>query len=287
MSAETEEVEEIVIIQDFKQKLDQLIDDLITGTKLLSFSSVKAFRNTPIDFVNYVLQKPEQTDAMFLGTVIHCLVLEPDKFDERYTVMDDTKKVAEIGGGNPRNTNLYKEWKANFLANVKGQVITIKIHEQAKAIANNIMFNRAAHKILSICPQREKYIEWTYKNFGFRGYIDLCGEKVYADLKLVPDASPRKAQRTIIERWMHGQAGMYLTEKGLICPFYIIAFDRKGGVSVHKLHKSLIDHALEEYSMVIDKFNECLLKENFGQSYDFWAESYDGIFVCDKPAYLY
>jgi len=287
MSELVEEIEEVVIIQDFKQKLDQLIDDLMTGKKLLSFSSLKKFRDTPIDFVNYVLQKPEQTEAMFLGTVIHCLVLEPEKFDERYTVMDDTAKVAEIGGGNPRNTNLYKEWKANFLANVKGTVITIKIHEQAKAIANNIMFNRAAKKIISLCPEREKYIEWQYKNFGFRGYIDLNGQKLKADLKLVPDASPRKAQRTIIDRWIYGQAAMYLTEEGVKVPFYIIAFDRKGGVSVHKLDKSLIDHGLEEYETVVDKFNECLIKENFNQSYDFWAESWDGIFVCDKPAYMY
>ena len=287
MAETTEEVEEIVIITDFKQKLDQLIDDLMNGRKLLSFSSLKAFRNTPIDFVNYVLQKPEQTDAMFLGTVIHCLVLEPEKFAERYTVMDDTAKVAEIGGGNPRNTNVYKEWKANFLANAKGKIITIKIHEQAKAITNNIIYNRAASKVLSLCPTREKYIEWQFKNFGFRGYIDLYGEKVMADLKLVPDASPRKAQRTIMERWIYGQASMYLSAEGLIVPFYIIAFDRKGGVSVHKIDKSLIEHGLEEYETVVDKFNECLLKENFNQSFDFWAENYDGIYVCDKPAYLY
>jgi hypothetical protein len=155
-------------------------------------------------------------------------------------------------------------------------------------ISNNILFNRASAKVLSICDgQPEEHIEWSYKNFQFHGYIDKPGTKAMCDLKLVPDASKRKAQRTIIENWYYGQAAMYITAKGLRIPYYIICADRKGGVSVHKIDKSLLDQGLEDYSNIIDKFNDCLFKENFNQSYDFWAESYDGIFVVDKPAYMY
>lgn len=283
-----EEVEEVLIISDRQQKVDQLISDLLDGTKTLSFSSLKAFRNSPADFIDYCFREKKQTDAMLLGTLIHCLVLEPEKFAERYTVMDDTEIMAQLSdSGNPRNTKIYKEWKANFIATCVGDTITLKQAQQAEIIAGNITHNKAAKKILNLCPVREKKITWQYKNFGFTGYYDLGGEKIRADIKKVPDASPRAAQQTIIKMWYHGQAGMYLTAEHIKLPFYIICADAKGGVSVHKIDKSLIDHALEEYSTIVDKFNECLLKENFNQSYDFWAESYDGIYTCDKPAYLY
>ena len=288
MPEQIEETEEVLIIEDRQTKIDQLISDLMGGVKTLSFSSLKAFRNSPADFIDYAFREKKQTDAMLLGTLIHCLVLEPEQFDSRYTVMDDTDIMAELAdSGNPRNTKKYKEWKATFIANCVGETITLKMKQQAEIIAGNITHNRAAKKVLSLCPKREQKIEWQYKNFGFRGYYDLGGEKIRADIKKVPDASPRAAQSTIIKMWYHGQAAMYLTAEGIKLPFYIICADAKGGVSVHKIDKSLIDHALEEYSTLVDKFNECLLKESFNQSYDFWAESYDGIYVCDKPAYMY
>lgn len=287
MSEQIEEVE-VLILEDRQSKIDQLISDLMSGEKTLSFSSLKAFRNSPADFIDYAFREKKQTDAMLLGTLIHCLVLEPEKFSERYTVIDDSEVMAALAdSGNPRNTKIYKEWKANFLATCIGETITLKQQQQAEIIAGNIIHNRAAKKILNLCPKREQKIEWQYKNFGFRGYYDLGGEKIRADIKKVPDASPRAAQATIIKMWYFGQAAMYLTAEGIKLPFYIICADAKGGVSVHKLDKSLIDHALEEYSNLVDKFNECLLKENFNQSYDFWAESYDGIYICDKPAYMY
>lgn len=287
MPEQTEEIE-VLILEDRQSKIDQLISDLMDGVKPLSFSSLKAFKNSPADFIDYVFKEKKTTDAMLLGTLIHCLVLEPDMFEERYAIMDDTDIMNQLAdSGNPRNTKIYKEWKANFLATCIGETITFKMAQQAQIIAGNIIHNRAAKKVLNLCPNREQKIEWQYKNFGFRGYYDLGGEKIRADIKKVPDASPRAAQATIIKMWYHGQAAMYLTAEGVKLPFYIICADAKGGVSVHKIDKSLIEQGLEDYAKLVDKFNECLLKENFNQSYDFWAESYDGIYTCDKPAYMY
>lgn len=292
--SETQENEEVLIIEDRQSKIDQLISDLMSGAKTLSFSSLKAFKNSPSDFIDYCFREKKQTEAMLLGTLIHCLVLEPAEFEKRYTVLDDEAKCIEISGADwqdegkkPRSTKKYKEWKAEFMANCEGEIIPLKAFQQAAIIAGNITHNKAAKKVLSLCPNREVKIEWKYKNFGFKGYYDGGGEKVRCDIKKVPDASPRAAQRTIIQMWYHGQAAMYLTAEKVMLPFYIICADAKGGVSVHKLDKSLIEQGLEDYSDIVDKFNECLLKENFNESYDFWAESYDGIFVCDKPAYMY
>lgn len=63
--------------------------------------------------------------------------------------------------------------------------------------------------------------------------------------------------------------------------------DKNNGVSVHELSDSLIEHAMNEIESLLDKFNECILNDEFNTSFDFWAERFDGIFIADKPAYLY
>jgi hypothetical protein len=216
------------------------------------------------------------------------LVLEPSEFPNRYFVLNDTEKVAEIGGGNPRLTKVYKEWKSEKIAlNPNKECVKNDMFINASVIANNVLYNRASAKVLSLCPESEKEINWEFKNFKFRGFIDKDGNKAMADLKLMKSATPRAAQRTIIDMWYYGQAAMYLRAKGLILPYYVIAVDRHGGVSVHKLHKHLIEQGLEEYERLIDKFNDCMINGNFNQSYDFWADSYDGIFTAEKPAFMY
>lgn len=284
-----DEVQEIVIIENRDQKIERLIADLMSGEKSLSYSAMKAFRESPNDFIEYALREKKQTDAMFLGTVVHCLVLEPEKFAERYMIMDDAEICLQIGGAKPRATTKYKEWKAEFYAACgdKYQVVSSVIYKAAKFIADTVKNNRASRKVLAMCTESEQAIEWEYKNFRFRGFIDKIGEKCIIDLKLVKDAQAKKAQRTIIDMWYHGQAAMYLTAKEIMIPYYIICVDRKGGVSVHKLHKHLIEHGFEEYENLVLKFNECLLKERFDESFDFWAEQWDGIYIADKPAYMY
>lgn len=70
----------------------------------------------------------KKSDAYNFGSAFHCMILEPEKFDERFYVMDDTKICAEIGGAVPRNTTKYKEWKAAELLKLKGRYV-LKLEE--------------------------------------------------------------------------------------------------------------------------------------------------------------
>jgi hypothetical protein len=57
-----------------------IISGLMSGESHLSYSSLKAFKKSPIDFINYKMGKKETTDAMLFGSMLHCLVLEPQDF---------------------------------------------------------------------------------------------------------------------------------------------------------------------------------------------------------------
>ncbi len=265
-----------------------IINSLMSGESWLSYSSLKAFKKSPIDFINYKLGKKETTDAMLFGSMLHCLVLEPNDFDSRYHCLDDTDICNQIGGAKPRATNKYKEWKETALADA-GDKVLVETNDyiSAKIIASNVLHNRASRKILDICWEHEKGIEWEFKNFKFKGFIDGLGIGAICDLKTCQDADPEFFQRDIIKNCYHIQAAMYLYAEGKMQDYYIIAVDRKGGVSVHKLRMELIEQGMKDYNELLDKFNFCILRDAFDQSYDFHSKRFDGIFDMEKPKWMY
>jgi hypothetical protein len=112
------------------------------------------------------------------------------------------------------------------------------------------------------------------------------------DLKMVPDAEPKKAQRTIAQMWYYGQAAMYLhgnSKEPVKEPknYHVVCADKMGGVSVHTLKEALIKHGMEEYTHFVSKFNECIIKEAWDQSHDFFSLRWDGLFDMAKAAWMY
>lgn len=287
--AEIEEEEQVIVaIPDRQSKVESLISRLMTHETHLSYSALKCFKDSPTDFIQYKFREKKQTDAMLFGILVHCLILEPGTFKERYCIMDDRDICVNIGGAKPRGTNKYKEWKELFVYENEGKtIVSIEDYNIANLVANNVKHNRASAKVLGMCPIHELSVTWEYKNFVFKGFIDGKGEKAVFDIKTCKDANTKKFQRDAISMSYYLQAAMYLTAIGQKLPYYIIAVDKKGGVSVHRLHKHLIEHGLEEYERLCDQFNRCIISDGFDQSYDFWSEQYDGIHVLDKPAYLY
>jgi hypothetical protein len=63
----------------------------------------------------YYERGQKDTEAFLFGRAAHCLLLEPDAFNNRFYAVDDTEKCLEIGGKVPRNTKIYKEWMAGIM----------------------------------------------------------------------------------------------------------------------------------------------------------------------------
>jgi hypothetical protein len=265
----------------------EIIGKLMDKEDCLSYSSLCAFIDSPKTFIDYKLGKKEQTDAMLYGAMLHCLILEPHDFFNRYFCIDDTDKCEEIGGAKPRATKAYKEWHSGMTANAgKKTIIKPGEYEHAKIVAENVLHNRASRKVLSMAKNHEQKVEWEYINFKFKGFID--GEdEVIIDIKSMADACKKKAQREIVDNKHYLQAAMYLTARGVDKDYYIIAVDKKGGVSVHLLNKQLIAQGKQEYKFYVNKFNECILDDAWNQSYDFYADRWDGIYTAEKPGWMY
>lgn len=277
-----------VQVSSRQEQIDTIVHRLMAHEDHLSYSSISCFKNSPRKFIDYKLGIKEETDSMLYGSMLHCLVLEPDDFFNRYHIIEDLDICNQIGGAKPRATKVYKEWYQAAIAEAgEKQIVETNDYHAARIAAENVRHNRASAKILNMVIEREKPIDWEFKNFKFKGFIDGNGEKIIFDLKTCTDASPDKFQREIIQRGYYMQGAMYLCGLGQVKDYYIIALDRKNGVSVHKLESKLIEHGANEYNKVLDKFNHCILTDAFDQSHDFWSDRWDGTFMCEKPGYLY
>lgn len=269
-------------------RVEQIVQRLMAQDDHLSYSSLSAFKDSPKSFIDYKLGDKVETDAMRYGAMLHCLILEPQDFENRYYILDDTAVCSQIGGAKPRATNAYKEWRAGVQEEAAGKIIVEPDEYQtAQITAANVHHNRASRKILNMCPLREQPVDWEYLNFKFKGYKDGEGEKAIFDLKVMPDANPKRVDREIIDRWLYVQAAMYCYGSGGYKPYYIIAVDKKNGVCVKELHQKLVEQGIGEYDQYVKLFNQCILDEAWDQSYDFYSERFDGIHVCEKPAWLY
>ena len=87
----------------------------MTEKEVIIRSSIIRAALTDEGLVPWYLQggKLEQTESMLIGSVSHCLILEPEKFDEIYAVVDTQRKgtkewkLAEKSEKIPIKRNLY------------------------------------------------------------------------------------------------------------------------------------------------------------------------------------
>ena len=83
----------------------------------LSYSSLKEFAKSPNHFIQYIERKFEASDAMIFGSAVHCAILEPDEFHNRYFVLDESEIMEELKDAkSPRATKAYKQWKMDEMS---------------------------------------------------------------------------------------------------------------------------------------------------------------------------
>jgi hypothetical protein len=273
-----------------------ILEAIIHQQDHLSFSSLNAFRRSPLDFIRYKLGIREETEAMVYGSMVHTLILQPKLFDSKYLIKDDFAICQDIGGAKPRATNRYKEWFANWEASAGDRIIVDQEdYLLAQSIATATRLNRASAKVL-YGPEGEDGecevgIEGEYLNFRFRGFIDKLFPKYAVDIKTCADAEKKKFQRTILDKGYYIQSAIYK----LLCPqieeFYFIAVYKMGGISVHRIEKGLMRQGIADFRELCKLFNHCYITEGFDRSFDFFAETrenkWDGIFDCERGYGMY
>ena len=202
-------------------------------------------------------KKRTETEAMKLGTMFHTAVLEPENM-AHYAVFNDQKVIQEIGGGNPRLTNRYKEWKANYMAENEGKIfVPADDMDSVNRMADAIQNHPAARELITDLIV-EKSIFWTDPVTGAPCKCRPDGVKsdgrIIIDLKTTEDASPDGFAKSVWNYRYHVQAPFYLdgfeAATGTAPDWFIFIAVEKSppyNVGVYFAPPELIEMGREEY----------------------------------------
>lgn len=219
----------------------------------LSSSSLKMLLDSPKTFHN--VQKygsNESSPALLQGRIIHTMILEPERFDSIFEVIDVASK----------NTKIYKEAQAS----TSKTCITRKDLEQGERIAD--AFNRNEHALHFLKQsQCEKPMVDILGGFPFRGKADIWNEAFIADVKTTTDL---KAFRYSADKYGYDmQAYIYCNLFSVsFKDFYFIALDKGScDIGIYDCSEEFYKRGEAKFNRAINVYRDFFVKGNDLDSY--------------------
>ncbi len=178
--------------------------------KSVSNSMLTVLKRSPLEFQQKFITcdwpEEEQSDALKLGSLLHCMVLERDKVDERFAF------APKVDG----RTKEGRATKAAFEALADGKtIIEESIHAKAVFMREALMQHDEASRILSQVNAsdaiKEKPVYGVIDDVKVAGTPDLVllDRHVIYDLKTTQDATPSGFAASMAKYGYHRQAAMY------------------------------------------------------------------------------
>lgn len=173
----------------------------------LNASGINAFYRSPLHFwkqstFNENREKKEPTPAMVVGSLCHCLILEPETFD-KYFVMEIKVDKRTVQGR--------KDWKV-FKSNLDGRMpVTIDQYNQASQMRDAMFSNNSIKKLLGNgCS--EEVVTWHREDNGIRckAKLDYLRNGLVVDYKKTEDANPKTFMKSIANYGYHRQMAWYM-----------------------------------------------------------------------------
>ena len=225
----------------------------------VSNSMLNVLARSPQEFYQRFVQcswpEEESSRALALGSALHCKVLEPERFSDRYILA-------------PRVDGRTKEGKAAraALAEAAGDrtIIDEETHELVSAMARAIIDHDDAADLLA--PGHggivERPILWGWNDASCAGTPDLIclDRRLIVDVKTTQDASPDAFATSLVKFGYHRQAAYYCrgVEEvyGETCRFVfvVVCSNRPHDVAVYELSMSAIDQGQAEVMSLLDEY---------------------------------
>jgi len=229
------------------------------GSQGISRSSLMKIKKSPYhywyEYESGLYQRPEPTDALILGDVVHTIVLEPHLYDERYVISPKFD----------RRTTAGKADYAAFQESAMGKVVlSPEIAAQAAGMAGAVNQNEIACSLLADSVVEES-IFWTHET-GLQCKVrpdSRCGS-VVVDLKTSKDAGFRGFQSSAFSFGYFVQAGMIhqgLKSIGVDMEkfvFIAVEKDLPYAVGIYVLDEEALDYGINQFNELMGMYAMCL-----------------------------
>ena len=240
--------------------------------KALSNSSLSVLKRSPTEFYKRFItgeMKGQESDAMLLGSAVHMLALEPERFDAEYVVLDgpinESKKPPGPYG---RDTKAFQKWLDAEMMQQTRKVLVREEFAESLAIAQAF---QSHPEIMAIMASRaEKLFESEYSmeyeigddKVGLKCKIDfVCPEaRLIIDLKTTSDPSPYAWGWSAEDFGYHRQAAIYsdAMEAKYGEPFRflfgVVRSKEPYEAAVYELDAESIQRGRSEYEALIEEY---------------------------------
>ena len=281
----------------------KLIGKLMRREIHLSYSKLKHL-SSPVNFIDAILNPPKRNAGMSLGTLVDCLLLTEDKFDEQFTVIDETPttdkqtefvtlvfekmklepisnldaKFAEAvseGFGRVKTDQL----KPYIIATLQGkECISKSDFSKAKKIVDNLKNTAEITDELMLVEEFQKKLEFNYKGWNFLCYLDTYHKDGFDDLKFASDCSYEKFSRDIEKFGYDIQIGVYaIGFEALHGNFHPtvkhIVYDAIGNYGVYPIDSSYVDYCKRKVDFLIACLEKMISENAYDKSYNFFRKN--------------
>ena len=260
-----------------------LINKIEKNEVTLSFSSFKQFCESPRHFIQYKLNPKEPTSGMDFGTLVHLLILEGDKLEEKYYILpeDAPKKPtkSQLNAKNPSEDSiaLMAWWEEQRDKAAGREFIDFDLYQKANKIKEYVYRNPSTRWVLDNITTTEQKLEWEYKGLKWRGYVDAFGPQLFADLKNMNGFNISKPLWSIRDRKTLWQGFLYgLTPECRGKDFYIVGLEPMPNAKVIRVKWRDLQAQKEEIDRYIYLFKKCVFERAWDNGYEYFTK--DGFF---------
>ena len=166
---------------------------------LLSSSGLARINRSPAHF-----GVPVKSASFQLGSLVHCMVLEPDAVSTRYARAPKVDRRTKAGK---------EEWAAFVADNEGREHVTADDWDKADRMFNAVVDHSEAMAIIDEGTGTELTATWEEQGVMCKARLDLVTPWGGVDLKTCKDASYSGFQRSVVNYLYHQQGAHYM--KGL------------------------------------------------------------------------
>lgn len=213
----------------------------------ISSSAIREALRSPAHYhAAYVERSVPRTESpsMKLGTAVHTLVLEPEKWESEYVIVPTIDRRTKAG----------KEAWAAFMEEAGDRVLmTEEEAAHAKAVAQSVLNHSAARELVEGIferPVAEASVFWRDEETGLElkcrpDALDI-NDGVIVDLKTTRDASPSGFPKSVANFGYHTQAAWYQrgveAALGISCRHVIVSVETTApyAVGVYELDEDAL-----------------------------------------------
>lgn len=216
----------------------------------LSFSSLKAFKVSPLAFIHYKLHRSEPTQAMQFGTRLHMAILEPERFANEVVVYD---------GRRDKRTAEYREF---LEAHPNADVVTPSEMERIESARGRLQYHKSAVALLDRCTEFERKIEFSRRGIPHRGIVDAHGGNFALDIKTAMNWDADGFERTAYTASYFVQAAMYvhgLKQNNVVVDefyFLVIQSGEPFNIALFQVDPAYLQRGLRVWDEMLNRWNQ-------------------------------